>query len=143
LIMKKLEFSIEINAPREKVWHILWDDKTYREWTAVFAPGSHARSDWKEGSKIFFLDGKGNGMISLIEKKIGNTEMVFKHLEEVKDGKEHPMQEPGHESYFLAETASGTNLKVELEVPAEYEKYLSDSFPKALQKVKEIAERTN
>ena len=139
--MKKIEFNITINASREKVWNALWDDKNYREWTSVFTPDSHALSDWKEGSKVLFLDGKGNGMSALIEKKIGNTEMVFKHLFELKDGKEHPIKDPGHESYFLSDKNGGTELRTELDAPEEYESYFNDIFPKALALVKEIAEK--
>ena len=53
--MKKLQFSIEINAPKEKVWDTLWQDENYRKWTSVFIEGSFAESDWKEGGKIHFL----------------------------------------------------------------------------------------
>ena len=45
--MKKLQFSIEINAPKEKVWDTLWQDENYRKWTSVFMEGSFAESDWK------------------------------------------------------------------------------------------------
>ena len=34
--MKKLEFSIEINASKEKVWEALWKAENYAEWTKVF-----------------------------------------------------------------------------------------------------------
>src|SRR5258706_121535 len=65
--MKKLEFTVKINAPAAKVWSSLWNDETYRKWTSAFSEGSHAESDWKEGSRILFLDGKGDGMFSLID----------------------------------------------------------------------------
>jgi hypothetical protein len=52
--MKQLHFSTDINAPRETVWNVLWNDATYRDWTSVFAEGSYAVSDWNEGSKIQF-----------------------------------------------------------------------------------------
>ena len=45
--MEKQEFKISINAPREKVWEVLWNDTTYPAWTAVFSEGSHAVTDWK------------------------------------------------------------------------------------------------
>ena len=66
--MEKLNFSIKISAQRKKVWNVLFDDETYRKWTSVFAPGSYAETDWKEGSKALFLDGTGNGMVSRIAK---------------------------------------------------------------------------
>ncbi len=67
--MKTLHFSIKIKAPREKVWQILWEDATYRQWTSVFNESSYAVSDWEEGSKIQFLSADGSGMYSLIDKK--------------------------------------------------------------------------
>src|SRR6185503_7209815 len=65
-IMEKQKFRILIDAPREKVWSTLWDDSTYRAWTAAFTEGSHAKTDWKKGSKVLFLDGKNDGMVSTI-----------------------------------------------------------------------------
>lgn len=53
--MPKLHFSILINTPREKVWEVMFDDKTYREWTSVFMPGSHFVGSWEKGSSIKFL----------------------------------------------------------------------------------------
>lgn len=37
--MKKLHFSTTINAPKEKVWHTMLDDSTYREWIKAFSDG--------------------------------------------------------------------------------------------------------
>jgi hypothetical protein len=57
--MEKLNFSINISAPKDKVWQTLWDDASYREWTSAFAEGSYAETDnWKEGSEVKFLDPK-------------------------------------------------------------------------------------
>lgn len=140
--MEKLKFEIKINAPREKVWKVLWDDKTYREWTSVFMEGSCAQSDWKEGSEIHFLDGKGSGMYSVIEKKIGNTQMTFKHLGELKDGKRVAMNwGDARESYFLSGEGDKTELKVELDMQEDHKKYFEEVFPKALALVKGISER--
>lgn len=46
--MHKLRFSIDIKAPRERVWKVLWDDATFRDWASVFMEGSYINSDWKE-----------------------------------------------------------------------------------------------
>lgn len=70
--MKILDFKIEIKAPKEKIWSVLWDDETYGKWTAVFCEGSYAVSDWKEGSVIQFLSPTGEGMNSVIDKKTDN-----------------------------------------------------------------------
>ena len=54
--MEKQRFKIAISAKPEKVWDVLWNDQTYREWTSVFSDGSHAETDWKKGSKVLFRE---------------------------------------------------------------------------------------
>ncbi|MEO6254324.1 MAG: SRPBCC domain-containing protein [Ferruginibacter sp.] len=144
--LKKVNFSIDINAPKDKVWNSLWDDENYRSWTKAFSEGSYAVSDWNEGSKILFLDGKGSGMYSTIAKKMPNEEMSFRHIGEIKDGKEQPLDEKtkawsgGLETYTLKESGGVTTVNVELDVPRDFMEYFTTTFPKALLLVKDISE---
>lgn len=144
--LKKLSFSTLIQATKEKVWKVLWDDETYRAWTSAFSEGSHAVSDWNEGSKILFLDGKGSGMYSTIARKIPAEFMSFRHIGEVKDGVEQPLNEKtkawsgGTENYTLKESDGKTELLIELDIVDEFMEYFKATFPKALEKIKEIAE---
>jgi hypothetical protein len=139
--MEVLTFSIKINAPKEKVWQVLWNDDTYRKWTSVFNESSYAVSDWNEGSKIQFLTAGGSGMFSVIEKKIDFIEMTFKHLGEIINGvEENKNWEGAIERYTLAETNGNTELIAELHTLEEYRKYFDDTFPKALETVKQLAE---
>ncbi len=141
--MITLKFDIEINAPREKVWAALWDDRSYREWTSVFTPGSYAKTDWKEGSRIDFLNPSGSGIFATIYKKIPNDTMVFKHAGEVKEGKDIPGTDwaGSTESYFLSDRNGATTLRTELESTEDLQKYFNDTFPKAMSLLKQIAER--
>lgn len=145
--MNRLQFSTNVNAPREKVWDVLWDDTNYQKWTSVFSEGSRAETDWREGSKVLFLDGKGSGMYSKIAKKVPNEFMSFEHLGVVKDGKELPQDEESEkwsgasEEYRLKETNGSTELIVEMDVTDDFEDYFKQTFPKALEKVKELSER--
>lgn len=140
--MKKLTFSVIIHSSRELLWQTLWDDATYRDWTAVFTPGSHAVSDWEEGSKILFLSPGGDGMTSRIARLVPNEFMSFEHLGEVINGKEDFTKgwSGAFENYTLRETAGGTELLVELDMSEEHEEYMAGIFPKALARVKELAE---
>ncbi|MBI2019869.1 SRPBCC domain-containing protein [Candidatus Daviesbacteria bacterium] len=141
--MQKLSFSIEINAPAEKVWNILWEDATFTDWTSVFAEGSYAVSDWKEGSKIQFIDPNENaGMSSVIEKLVPNQFMSFRHITEIKDGQEQPPKEwsGAHENYTLEENEGITKLTVDLDTIDEYKEMFEDKFPKALERVKALSE---
>lgn len=144
--MKKEKFTVSIEAPKEKVWQILWNDDTYPKWTAVFSPGSKAVSDWNEGSKIFFVNENNDGMHSVIAKKIDNEIMHFKHLGMVKNGIELPEDEISKswsgsmENYLLSNVGYGTLLTVEIDVVEEYLEYFNEKFPLALKTVKELAE---
>ena len=145
--MEKLQFSTKINAPKEKVWKTLWEDATYRKWTSVFSPGSHADSDWKEGSKILFLDGNGAGMVSKIETNRPNEFMSFKHLGEVKNGVEDIESDKvkgwagATENYTLKEADGLTELWVEMDMNEEYKEMFMGIFPKALEQVKVLSEK--
>ena len=141
--MVTLRFDIEINAPREKVWAALWEDRSYREWTSVFTPGSYAKSDWQEGSRIDFLNPSGNGIFATIDKNIPNAAMVFKHVGEVKEGQDidGTAWTGSTESYFLSDRNGGTLLHAELQSTEDFQQYFNDTFPKAMNKLKQIAER--
>ena len=144
--MEKIRFSIDIKASPEKVWKVLWDEATYKQWTSMFSEGSYAISDWNEGSKILFLSPDGEGMFSTIARKKPNETMSFQHLGVVKGGKEQPEDEEtkkwsgAMENYYLNGNNGSTELTVEMDVTEEYEKYFKDAFPKALEKIKQLAE---
>lgn len=61
--METLDYEIYINAPIKEVWELLWDKKTYPQWTQFFAPKSKIVSDWKVGGKTYFIDSEDRGMV--------------------------------------------------------------------------------
>jgi ligand-binding SRPBCC domain-containing protein len=147
--MEKQVFNISINAPREKVWNILWSKDSYKAWTAPFAEGSHAETDWKKGSKVLFLDGKGSGMVSTVAENIPNEYMSFEHLGEIKNGVED-LDSPNvkqwagaHENYTLKTVNGKTELKIDMDVTDEFKEMFRTIWPKALDKIKELSESNN
>ena len=139
--MNRIHFETRIQAPKERVWQTLWEDRTYREWTAVFSPGSYAESDWKEGSPIRFLSPGGNGMYGIIKKRVENQEMIFEHRGEIHEGKEEAKPWSGaEEAYYLSETDGITTVRAEMDANPEMEAYFRETFPKAMAKLKEICE---
>lgn len=144
--LKKISFATTIKASKEKVWDVLWNDESYKAWTSVFSEGSSAVSDWNEGSKILFLDGKGRGMYSTIVKKIPGEFMSFRHLGEVRDGIEQPLDEKNQswsgstEDYILKETGGITELTIEMDMMEDMMDYFNKTFPVALENVKKLAE---
>lgn len=141
--MATLDFSVTINAPKEKVWEMLWNDATYPQWTAPFCEGSYAVSEWKEGDSIQFLSPDGSGMYSTIECKTPYERMTFRHHGEVKDGVKVPKDsgDGATEDYRLTENAGVTKLIVSMGATDEFGEYLNATFPKALDALKRISEQ--
>jgi len=152
--MKKLHCSIVIDAPKEKVWHAMLDDKPYREWTKVFNPaGSYYEGDWSEGSKILFLGPDPEhpeslgGMVSRIAKNTPYEYISIEHIGMIRDGAEDTESEevkkwvPAFENYTFHEKGGGTEVLVDVDVADEYADMFNDMWPKALRKLKEVAER--
>jgi len=147
--MENMKFDIDINATKEKVWKALWEDASYRKWTSAFNEGSYAVTDnWKQGSKVLFLDAKGCGMVSLVTENRPNEYMSFEHVGELQDGIEDTTSDKikqwsgTTENYTLTETGSGTHVHVEMagNLSRDFVEYFLNTCPKALNKLKEVAE---
>jgi hypothetical protein len=151
--MNKLHFSIDINAPKEKVWNTMLGEETYSDWTDAFMPGSNSSyvGDWNEGSKILFVaqneNGEMEGMVSRIKENRPYEFVSIEHLGILKDGKEitsGPEVEgwgDALENYTFKETNGVTQVLVDTDTEEEYEEMFQDMWPKALQKLKELAEK--
>jgi uncharacterized protein YndB with AHSA1/START domain len=152
--MEKLHYSITINAPKEKVWEIVFIEETYKQWTEPFSPGPASRfeGDWSEGSKILFLStnektGKDEGMVSMIAENRLYEFLSIKHIGIMKDGVEDTESEeakkwaPAFENYTFKETNGVTEFIVDVDIEEEYKSMFQDMWPKALQKLKELAEK--
>ena len=149
--MQKRQYTITINADIKTVWHTMLDDQTYREWTVIFNPGSYYEGSWEKGSRMLFLgpeDGGGNGgMLSYIEENKQYEFISIKHVGMIRNGVEDTTSEevkkwtPAFENYTFKSTEDGTEVIVDIDINDEYLDMFNDLWPKALQKLKEIAER--
>jgi uncharacterized protein YndB with AHSA1/START domain len=144
--MERHQFKTTIDAPRERVWETLWGEQTYPQWTSPFSEGSQVKTDWKKGSRVLFLDGKGEGMVSRIVDIVPNEFMAFEHLGFVKDGKEdfQTAKEKGWsgamENYTLKTVDGKTEVTVDQDIEKEHKDMFLEIWPKALEKLKSIAE---
>ena len=143
--MKEFQFLIEINASKERVWATLWEDITFRDWANIIDEGTYRKGVMREGNEIQFISSvNGYGVTSLIEKLNPNEFVLFRHDE---DTKESGLQERekewtgGTESYFLTEKNGITILIVKTDVPQEQEETFNIRFPKALERIKTLAEK--
>jgi hypothetical protein len=149
--MKKLHFTVDINAPKRKVWDTMLGEETYPAWTDAFMPGSGYIGDWNEGSKILFVapneNGEIEGMVSRIRENRPHEYISIQHLGILQNGKEitsGPEVEgwaDALENYSFEETNGVTRVSVDTDTKEEFEEMFQDVWPKALQKLKAIAEK--
>jgi uncharacterized protein YndB with AHSA1/START domain len=147
--MQKLHFSILINAPKEKVWHSMLDDEPYRQWTEVFAAGSHYVGSWDKGSKIRFLAPQDNGNAGMVSRIAENKPYEFisiEHVGEVRNDKEDTTSDAvkswsgAQENYTFKEKGGATEVSVDMDIVDEYREMFEQKWPEALQRLKDIAE---
>ncbi len=147
---EKIQFKITINAKVEKVFQIMFDETTYKKWTAVFNPTSSFKGTWKKGEKMLFLgtdqDGNKGGMVSKIKEFITNQFVSIEHIgilqgeQEITSGEEVESWAGINENYTFTETNGNTQLVVEIDSNEEFKNYFDETWPKALNKLKEICE---
>jgi uncharacterized protein YndB with AHSA1/START domain len=144
--MRTKSWSITIGASKPKIWRTLWDDATYRQWTSPFSEGSYAVTDWQEGSKVLFLGEDGGGLVGRIAEHRPNEFLSIEHLGEVKNGIEDTSSEAinawagAKENYTLSGVDGAVTLKVDLDLTEQHEAMFDEIWPKALAKVRELAE---
>jgi len=151
--MAKLVFSITINAPIAQVWNTMLDDASYRIWSEAFTTGSHYVGDWSKGSKILFLGpdpatGKLGGMVSRIKENRLHEYISIEHLGMVNEGTEDTTSEAVkawagvHENYAFRENGTSTEVLVDMDsLGIDFDEMFKGMWPKALQNLKELAEK--
>lgn len=151
----KLQYSVVINAPKEKVWETMLNKDTYEKWTDVFMSGSNYVGDWDEGSKILFLApdeiGKESGMVSRIKENRRYEYISIESLGLVSNGEEDISSQEAKEwagsleNYTFKDVDGKTELLVDLisdgDVDPEMLEMSEKTWPKALSILKKLAEK--
>lgn len=142
--MKNMQFSVDINATKKRVWDILWQDKTLRQWAGIIDPGTYMSGDLKEGNEVQFISSEnGYGVTSLVEELRVGEFLLLRHQADTQESGNLERESEwtgGEESYSLTDKNGVTTLTVVFDVPLELEKYFRDNYPKALECVKSLAE---
>lgn len=149
--MKKMNYQITIDAPVDHVFKTMLDKETYKKWTAAFNPTSDFEGSWEKDAKIYFIginkDGEKEGMVAEIADHIPNKYISIRHygiLDKGKEITEGPAVEDwagSFENYTFEDLGSKTLLKVDVDTNEEYLDYFDETWPKALQILKEISEK--
>lgn len=152
--MKKLHYTKTIKAPAQKVFDTMLGigtKKTYEQWTAEFNPTSTYEGRWEKGAKMYFVgtdaNGKRGGMISEIADLIPGKFVSIRHYgmldgdTEITEGEAVEKWAGSLENYTISEQNGITTVAVAIDMAEDYQDYFNTTWPKALQKLKELAEK--
>lgn len=152
--MKKLQFTVKINAPVAKIYDFMLgitSKSTYEQWTSLFNPTSTYEGSWNKGNKILFVgvDEKGEkgGMVSKIVENIPNRLVSIQHYgllkadKEITEGPDVEKWANGFENYTFKENNGTSTIIVDLDTAEDFLDYMNETYPKALEKLKEICEK--
>ncbi|KFF60915.1 hypothetical protein JF66_01320 [Cryobacterium sp. MLB-32] len=150
--MKKLHFTVDIDASPHTVWSTMLGAATYREWTRAFNSDSHVEGTWEVGSTMRFLGLDSNGSVGgMVATVIDNRPGEFVSLEyvgQITDDADDTTSDFAvsiagtHEVYSFTATESGTRLTVNADSLDEFAPMFTEQWPLALNQLKQIAERT-
>lgn len=142
-----IEKTIKINAPKEKVYDMIVRNDLNQIWFAEFCEGSTAQTDWQEGSKAIFTDANGDGIVGrIIENRPYETISILysghmkKGVEDY-DSPEAKTSNGAREIYKISETDGVTELQIRCDTTEQYYQMMLDMWDKALEKLKETAEK--
>jgi hypothetical protein len=126
------------------------DEKGFSEWTAAFNPTSRFKGSWEKGSKILFFgdakDGSQGGMVSRIRENIPCRFIGIEHLGIIENGKEVlcgpdvDIWAGAVENYTFIQQAEKTLLLIDTDTTEQFKNYFEDTWPNALQKLKQMCE---
>jgi uncharacterized protein YndB with AHSA1/START domain len=144
MALKTIRKTVTIDAAPDRVWEILTEDTHYRAWAAEFAEGSHAETDWNEGSRAVFTDGSGFGMLArVVTSRPGELlDLEFEGL--VADGREDTTSDEArvyrgaHETYRLTPAGTGTHLAIAADMGEEHHDDMAAAWDRALIRVQAL-----
>ena len=144
--MKEMKFTTDIRASRQKVWDVLWHDDTFREWAGIIDPGTYMVGDLEVGSEIQFISSEnGYGVTSLVEDLVHGELLVLNHRADTQNTGASEREKEwtgGTEVYSLAQSGDITTLVVAIDVPVDMEDYFSVNYPKAVERIKQLAQQS-
>ncbi len=141
--MKQMQFTVTIHAPKQKVWNTLWQDETLREWAGIIDPGTHMVGQLTQGAEVQFISGNGYGVTSFVKELALNEYVLLLHQADTQESGATEREKEwtgGQESYTLTETDGTTTLTAAFDVPPELEEYFTDTYPKAMECIKQLSE---
>lgn len=146
--MEHLEYKIVISAPVKKVWEIMLQEETYKQWVAKSWPNSFYKGKWEKGEQVRFIGQDGSGTLAELDEVKPYKRIFARHIAVLTPGGvEDKTSDVAKgwigttEAYQFAEHAGETTLTVLIGTNPEWRKMFDDGWPAALEELKQITER--
>jgi uncharacterized protein YndB with AHSA1/START domain len=145
--MEHLKYEIEIGASAKKVWEIMLQKSTYKQWVAKSWPDSSYEGKWEKGEKIKFIGPDGSGTLAELVEVKPYEKILMRHIALLgPNGVEDRTSQLATgwvgitEEYKFSERGGTTTLTVFIKTSPEWRKMFDDGWPTALQELKRITE---
>jgi uncharacterized protein YndB with AHSA1/START domain len=145
--MKKLSYSISIDAHRTHIWNTILAPGKYEQWVKAFSDNSSFAGKWGQGETVRFVDPNLGGTKAIVEIFEPYDRIVVKHVAMIaEDGREETDSDIAKqwigtiEKYVFAEHNGQTTLTIEMDTHQAFVDMFDACWPKALEKIKIISE---
>jgi uncharacterized protein YndB with AHSA1/START domain len=142
--VKRIQFTTIVEAPVSRVYVLLIEPESYKNWTSAFAGGPTYEGSWAQGQQIRFLSSSGDGMVAEIAENRANEFTSIRHLGFIAQGVVDIESESArawalaYENYSFQAVPQGTRVVVDQDVTEEFEGYMKEAWPKALARLKAL-----
>lgn len=144
--VRKHLYTIEIQASPQKVWDVLWNKHTYKEWQKPIRENGNYLGEIISGNRIHFISSTGNGMYSDVVYCAPEKHVIFQHIGEMADGAELPIDFNSEkwtgtfEQYQLQEKNGITILTIEKDIAPENYAHIDQAYKLSLKIIKHLSE---
>lgn len=148
--MTTIQKSVQIKASRERIWDVLFNQETFRDWGKAFHPDSYYEGTFAEGELVRFLgptdeDGAAGMEVRVVEHVPGvRSRFEFSGTisggKVLYEGESYDEWSGISEGYELTGESEPFTLSIRNKVPSKYEEMFSEMWDVALARIKEIAE---
>jgi hypothetical protein len=145
LTIERIKIKILIDASTEHVWHVLTNDKDIHAWCSMLSPVSLIRSDWTEGSNVYYLDQYQSGVIGKIVKRTSDS-LVIEYIgvadlsyEDYTSDNALALKGKG-ETYRIVKKNGQTELSIAADVDRKNATALTARWTAALEVIKQLSE---
>lgn len=142
--METHTFFITIQAGKQTIWNVLWEETSFQDWANLIDEGTYMKGTLKENRQVEFISAvNGYGVTSLVEELRPHEYIRFQHQADTQESGSDVRAEEwtgGTESYLLEDNEEGVKLSMTLTIPAHQLPVFSERVPKALARIKVLAE---